>query len=374
MKPTNYDSKSNQALDNLAINGDNETNDNKTDRKETAKIKFVERVIDNDQNYHTPISFKMNKFMMCFKSEPDLSRVQNYPNGNENVPALNRGRFIARKLLSGVSMVNLRRPFANPIEKVTTITEATSNEIDDKTNNDEHVSAEALEVSPNDIDGNGDDDGNRVVGTVDLPAIVAIDDNKIDDDDEDFVDDEEVDREYDDSVDKENRSPLQCKTIEYISKLKSQTPTIGCSATLSDSMANDSVSPITKSTIRMSKAMQVSAIQKIRYDYGSQCNLLDFRLKQQESIMTPRSRKPVIIGGIRGLATDNYHQNFIDFQMDEVEESFDQENTQQPLESSLHRSKSESSLSLQSPLLDNVEEPKAVAKTTSDETLSTPFR
>lgn len=250
MKETNYD-KSNEALDNIAIDGDNETNDNKSDRKETAKIKFVQRVVDNDQNYHTPISFKMNKFMMCFKSEPDLSRVQN---ANDNVPALNRGRFIARKLLSGVSMVNLRRPFANPVEKAATITEATSNEIDDTTNNDEHVSAQALEVPPNDID----DDGVCNVGTVEMPAFIATDDDKIDDDDEDFVDDEEVDREYDDSVDKENRSPLQCKTIEYISKSKSHTPTV-----LSDSIANDSVSPITKSTIRMSKAMQVSTWQDI---------------------------------------------------------------------------------------------------------------
>lgn len=256
MKPTNYDSKSNEASGNIAIDGDNETNDNKTDRKETAKIKFVQRVADNDQNYHTPISFKMNKFMMCFKSEPDLSRAQS---GNDNQPTLNRGRFIARKLLSGVSMVNLRRPFANSVEKAATIAEATCNEVENTTNC-ENSSAEALEVLPNDID----DDDMCNVGTVEVPAIVATDDSKIDDDDEDFVDDEEVDREYDDSVEKENRIPLMCKTIEYIPKSKTQTPTVACNAVLSDSIANDSVSPITKSTIRMSKAMQVGANRHIR--------------------------------------------------------------------------------------------------------------
>lgn len=85
----------------------------KSERKEPTKIRFVEHE-NNEQNYHTPISFKMNKFIMCFKSEPDLSRVQS---DSESEPILNRGRFIARKLLSGVSMVNLRRPFANSTEK-----------------------------------------------------------------------------------------------------------------------------------------------------------------------------------------------------------------------------------------------------------------
>lgn len=95
--------------------------------------------------------------------------------------------------------------------------------------------------------------------------------------------------------------------------------------------------------------------------------------------MTPRSRKPVVIGGMRGLTTDNFNQNFINFQMDEVGDCLDRENTQQLHESSLYRSKSESSLSLRSPietqlLSENAEEVKPVARTSSDETLSTPFR
>lgn len=96
--------------------------------------------------------------------------------------------------------------------------------------------------------------------------------------------------------------------------------------------------------------------------------------------MTPRSRKPVIIGAMLGLTSDNYHQNFINFPMDEVENSFECENTQEPLESSLHRSKSECSLLLRSPIDTQTQptktgdEPKTIAKSNSDETLSTPFR
>lgn len=259
-KSTLKATKSADALETIAIDGDNATNDTKTDRKETAKIKFVETE-ENDQNYHTPISFKMNKFMMCFKSEPDLSRAQN---GSEHEPTLNRGRFIAKKLLSGVSMINLRRPFANSSEKATIIATTTETTTEPETvstaaddeNKVDDMPTEAVELPKNDIE------ICNKVAMVEVPTII-IDENKIDDDDEDFVDDEEVDREYDDSVDKENRSPIQCKTIEYIPTLKPLPSTaIGCVAALSDSITNDSVSPITKSTHRMSKAMQVRAFQK----------------------------------------------------------------------------------------------------------------
>lgn len=95
--------------------------------------------------------------------------------------------------------------------------------------------------------------------------------------------------------------------------------------------------------------------------------------------MTPRSRKPVIFGGMRGLATDNYHPNFIDFQMDEeVEQSFDCETTQERLNLSLQRSKSENSLLCRSPIESHtqltIDAPTTITKSTSDETLSTPFR
>lgn len=98
---------------------------------------------------------------------------------------------------------------------------------------------------------------------------------------------------------------------------------------------------------------------------------------EKESIMTPRSRKPVIIGGIRGLTSDKYHQNFMNFQMDEdVEPSFESNQTDEPLNSSLQRSKSENSLLSPSLAIapSTVDEPSALAKSNSDETLSTPFR
>lgn len=231
-----------------------ETN-TKNDRKESnPRIKFVQHDDNDEQSYHpTPNSCKMNKFMMCFKSEPDLSRVQNI---SENVPMLNRGRFIAKKLLSGVSMINLRRPFANGNgngsgnEKATTaVTETSASKI-------ENIKHETIPIKcVTDVC------STVVVGQ---PAIIVNEDDKIDDDDEDFVDDEEVDREYDDSVDKENQTPFQtATTIGYMAKLKQQqqqsVSSIGCNnITLSDSIGNDSVSPITKSTHRMSKAMQVN--------------------------------------------------------------------------------------------------------------------
>lgn len=103
-------------------------------------------------------------------------------------------------------------------------------------------------------------------------------------------------------------------------------------------------------------------------------NILLF--SEKESIMTPRSRKPVIIGGIRGLTSDKYHQNFMNFQMDEdVEPSFESNKTDEPLNSSLQRSKSENSLLSPSlGIASTADEPSAFAKSNSDETLSTPFR
>lgn len=252
----------------IIANDNGDSNVIKSDRKENPKIKFVESTVaDDEQNYHTPTSFKMNKFMMCFKSEPDLSRVQNT---NKDATTLNRGRFIAKKLLSGVSMVNLRRPLANSNEKQTNAMETVTNDTETVVNNMETV-ANSTETAANSTETVANDEMNKEImqndaepcetvqhdtaSSITTPTIIA-DNGKIDDDDEDFVDDEEVDREYDDSADKENRSPLHCKTIDFIPKLE---PVVAINCALSDSIAtvNDSVSPITKSTHRMSKAMQV---------------------------------------------------------------------------------------------------------------------
>lgn len=228
----------------------------KNDRKESnPRIKFVQHEDNNDeqQNYHhTPISCKLNKFMMCFKSEPDLSRVQNI---SENVPMLNRGRFIAKKLLSGVSMINLRRPFANGNGNGNGSEKATTAFTESATSKIEKIDHETIPLTRT----------TDVCSSVAIrPPTIIVNDVKIDDDDEDFVDDEEVDREYDDSVDKENQTPFPTATaIGYMAKLKQHqqqsVSSMACNTiALSDSIGNDSVSPITKSTHRMSKAMQVN--------------------------------------------------------------------------------------------------------------------
>lgn len=83
-------------------------------------------------------------------------------------------------------------------------------------------------------------------------------------DDVDFVDDEEVDREYNESVDDEGidtvaelNQPVQ---IDPFNKLRNVSVAASANNALSDSITNDSVSPITKSTHRMSKAMQVNQL------------------------------------------------------------------------------------------------------------------
>lgn len=100
--------------------------------------------------------------------------------------------------------------------------------------------------------------------------------------------------------------------------------------------------------------------------------------------MTPRSRKPVIFGALRDIAADNYHKNFVDFELADNQNSDDYRCNMDadPLNASLQRSKSESSLLLKTP--GTPDAPAATgeesamarisAKSTSDETLSTPFR
>lgn len=113
----------------------------KSEQKELTKIRFVEHE-NNKQNYHTPISLKMNKFIMCFKSEPDMSRVQS---DSESEPILNRGRFIAKKLLSGVSMVNLRRPFANSTEtRAIAASKKSTETVEHKNSTDEPLEAKPV--------------------------------------------------------------------------------------------------------------------------------------------------------------------------------------------------------------------------------------
>lgn len=98
--------------------------------------------------------------------------------------------------------------------------------------------------------------------------------------------------------------------------------------------------------------------------------------------MTPRSRKPVIIGAMLGINTDNYHKKFMNFPIDDEETDFDMDrDNNHLLNSSLHKSKSENDLMLAltsnstTPLLQPVELlALKITNSTSEETLSTPFR
>lgn len=104
--------------------------------------------------------------------------------------------------------------------------------------------------------------------------------------------------------------------------------------------------------------------------------------------MTPRSRKPVIIGGaMHGISDENYHKSIMNFVKDDGNghatpngDANDLHNLNgcRLLNASLHKSKSESDLlpalnacmSEEEPMLNTIK----MSKSTSEETLSTPFR
>lgn len=95
--------------------------------------------------------------------------------------------------------------------------------------------------------------------------------------------------------------------------------------------------------------------------------------------MTPRSRKPVIIGAMRDMTADNYHNNFIGFQIREEDNVAEHEANISHINVSLQRSKSESSLIIpttpsESKTKNHENDAQRITKATSDETLSTPFR
>lgn len=95
--------------------------------------------------------------------------------------------------------------------------------------------------------------------------------------------------------------------------------------------------------------------------------------------MTPRSRKPVIMGGAMvGISGENYHKNIMNYMKDDgcgVAPSIDGIDDKHNLSASLLKSKSESDLLPAFSLPDEMafDETK-MPKSTSEETLSTPFR
>lgn len=166
--------------------------------------------------HQTPTSFNMNKFITCFKSEPNLSKALTDKH-DDNVPMLNRGRFIAKKLLSGVSMVNLKLPFSSSHDKIDLPKNA---DFTPKTTKD------------NFLTGGDMGQGKKIV----------------------FDESTELNTSCDE---KENQLPMATNDGDhsiYAQKSKQSLNLTNCGH------LSDSVSPITKSTHRMSKAMQVSRL------------------------------------------------------------------------------------------------------------------
>lgn len=100
--------------------------------------------------------------------------------------------------------------------------------------------------------------------------------------------------------------------------------------------------------------------------------------------MTPRSRKPVIIGGaMHGISGDNYRKSILNFVKNDGsgialahDDAEDEPNSDSRLlNASMQKSKSESDLlpTLNACMLEE-QMLNAMPKFTSDETLSTPFR
>lgn len=95
--------------------------------------------------------------------------------------------------------------------------------------------------------------------------------------------------------------------------------------------------------------------------------------------MTPRSRKPVIIGGaMLAMADENYHKSIMNYVKDDViNNATPDKNQNRSLNVLLQKSKSESDLlaALNESLLEkSTLNAIKIPKSTSDETLSTPFR
>lgn len=191
---------------------------------------------DSNENQQTPMSYNMSRFMTCFKSEPNLSKALRV--NSENVPMLNRGRFIAKKLIGGVSMVNLRLALSGSSEKKNESGPRNQRRDANKRIIFEDEKKEQIET-----------DKTRV-----LPEPVKSAQRV---EFEDDIDDEDFDE-------KENLPDIECEDDSpFMQATKTTTVSVmqsvaGGSSSISDLMIGDAVSPITKSTHRMSKAMQVS--------------------------------------------------------------------------------------------------------------------
>lgn len=210
----------------------------------------------------TPASFNMNTFITCFKSEPNLSKALSVK--HDNVPMLNRGRFIAKKLLGGVSMGNLRLPFGLNSHEKKSVDEFTPKSRRQQATIDRN--GESVVTKKIIFDDDVDASSSVIADATATVTNMCKKPNAIDN-----IDDDEDDVDFDE---KENLPDIECDQPNYLEKLKQASINViqcggsaSCmsrdNASMSDSMIGDVVSPITKSTHRMSKAMQVRRINHI---------------------------------------------------------------------------------------------------------------
>uniref|UniRef100_A0A1A9X2H6 Rho-GAP domain-containing protein n=1 Tax=Glossina brevipalpis TaxID=37001 RepID=A0A1A9X2H6_9MUSC len=207
-----------------------------------------------------------------FKSEPNLSMCESplpsaTPTSVANVQEITPisklipGKYITRKLMKGVSMGNLRFPFATP-ESTKRLVRTVSSTLKGR-NEDSHIYQRAegsfLEAIK--------------AGNVPLLA-------DVDDDDENNDNEVIFENFINENARKDNDSQHLTKDPAVQQKMSLRRNLDLVTSTPSLLTNRRSMSPITKSTQRMSKAMQ-------------------------ESIMTPRSRKPVMVLATAANCTDN---------------------------------------------------------------------
>lgn len=175
---------------------------------------------DSTDKFHTPNSFNMHKFVTCFKSEPNLSKVLKEKN-RSSTPIMHRGRFIARKLLSGVSMINLRFPFTG---------HSSHEKLADKNIETDFKLHDNIDIA----------DASESRQQMDVFRV----------NNENNVSSDVLDGYKENLLCINETKGLALTNKKDISLIKADK--------LSDSIGRDSVSPITKSTHRMPKAMQVN--------------------------------------------------------------------------------------------------------------------
>ncbi|KMY94632.1 uncharacterized protein LOC6734947 [Drosophila simulans] len=229
------------------------------DKKSVAWDEHRLLEIEEYSNPSTPVQQSTR-----YKSEPNLSSILPQVNAEDEddgaltpimegrstmvASSSHMGRSITRKLMKGVSMGNLRFPFSTP--------ETTKRLV-------RSVSA-TLRRRPS------GEEGKPCPLAADAPLLEDVDDSDEDDDHHGAVDEDDDDDTLSENNGSSNELPAMSLGYQQILQSSVYRNMDLITSTPALHMGRRSMSPITKSTQRMPKAMQ-------------------------ESIMTPRSRKPVML-------------------------------------------------------------------------------